>query len=106
MKKPELPREFWQMLADVKPHGLELTPEIVESWFDLKWPEYQTRGYKKHRRAIASWWARVWESEIELAIERLDKLNERTSIERLESRLPPPPDLESIPDFLKVVANK
>lgn len=106
MKKPKLPREFWQKLADVKPYGLELTPEIVESWFELKWPAYSERGYTRHRRAIANWWQRVYEAEIHKAIERLESLQERESIERLESRLPPAPEPEDIPDFfLKVVAN-
>ncbi len=105
--KPKLPREFWQKLADVEPYGIKLTPEQVESWFDIKWPAYSERRYKIHRRAIAAWWSRVYEREVHQAVERLAEQTERSQIERLESRLPPALSSESIPDFFqKVVANE
>ena len=106
MDKPNPPREFWQKLADVQPFGIELTAEQVQSWFDTKWPTYSERGYTQHRRAIANWWNRVYEDEIHRAIERLDRIEERTKIRRLEDRLPQPIPNEEIPDFfLKVVNN-
>ncbi len=105
MKKPELPREFWQKLADVEPYGLTLTPEQVESWFELVWPSYSERRYTAHRRAVASWWSRAYEGDIHRAIERLSRIQERDDISRMEARLPPAAPT-NIPDvFLKVVAN-
>ncbi len=86
-EKPVMKPEFWQMLADVRPHGRELTAADVESWFDLKWPSYSASGYRNHKKAIASWWARVWESEIDAAIERRVAIEDLDETRRLEAQL-------------------
>lgn len=107
MDRPKLSKEYWQKLADTEPYGLKLTPEIVQSWFDHVWPQYSERRYTAHRRAIASWWSRVWESDIERAIERLQRIEERETIAVMEARLPKPLTNEEIPDFtLKIVRNE
>lgn len=105
--KPQLPNDFWQALADVRPYGHELTIAEVKCWFDGIWPNYMARGYKKHRRAISSWWGRVYEDEIVKAQERCLALEDRTTVRRMEQRLPSrraaKKSIGEIPDFLSRV---
>ena len=105
-KKPVLDEEFWQKLADVQPFGIELEPHHVQSWFDTVWPQYSERHYKKHRKAIASWWSRCYEDDIHRAIERYDTLHDRESVQKMEDRLPPADHTDNVIDFFaKVVGN-
>ena len=87
MEKPVFKPDFWQLLADAQPYGIELTAEDVESWFDLKWPSYSQRQYKSHKKSVTSWWGRVREDEILQAIERRITIEDRVQIRRMEARL-------------------
>ena len=86
-EKPELSPQFWQLLADTRPYGLDVTAADVRSWFDVTWPTYSTYRYKRHKRTIASWWSHAREREIEAAIERRITLEDEASTAALESRL-------------------
>lgn len=104
--KPVLQEEFWQKLADVQPFGIEVEPHHVRSWFDTIWPSYSERGYANHKRAIASWWGRAWEDDINRAIQRYNRICERESIKELEGRLPPEcPVDDNVIDFFGKVVN-
>lgn len=87
MEKPVFKPDFWQLLADSQPYGIELTPADVQSWFDLKWPSYSQRGYKNHKKSVASWWSHVREDEILQAIERRITIEDRAQVRRMEARL-------------------
>ncbi len=104
-EKPVMKPEFWQMLADVRPFGHELEVADVKSWFDLNWPSYSTHGYQNHKRAIASWWGRVWEREVVEAIERRKTIEDLEETRMLERQLPDPPENPGdVPNhFLKLV---
>ena len=91
-EKPVMKPEFWEMLAEARPFGRELTAADVESWFDLKWPVYSTNGYRNHRKAIATWWGRVWEREIDEAVERRRAIEDLEETRRLEQQLAPEPE--------------
>lgn len=90
------------MLIDVEPHGLQPTIADAKSWFDMKWPAYEPRRYKNHRRAMGSWWSRINRRELELAIERRVRIEDRKTVERLEARLPSR-EVSDIPDFFEQV---
>lgn len=98
-KRPEMPEEFWEALAAVQPYGIETTAADVKSWFDLRWPVYSTHNYTRHRRAIAAWWAQVWEPQVREAIDRRKALEERSIVRELESRLPAPQNTPQTRDY-------
>lgn len=101
-KKPDLPDDFWQSLVDTERFGILLTIDEVKSWFDSIWPKYSSKYYKRHQRAIASWWSRAWESDIIEAQCRLKRIEDRKTVERMEARLPSR-EIGEIPDFFSEV---
>lgn len=84
-KKPRYPDEFWQELADANPLGAQCDIEDVKSWFDIVWPKYSARGYRRHKQAIASWWSRIYEDDLQRAKERRARLSEEAEVARLEA---------------------
>lgn len=88
MDKPVLAPDFLWDLAASNPHGLVIGPEVVQSWFEMVWPRFQTYDYRSPRgvkRAIASWWSRVRVEEIRQAQERLKTRSEEVEDRRLQS---------------------
>jgi uncharacterized iron-regulated protein len=82
--KPVMKPVFWQQLAEACPQG-PTEPEIAKAWFDLKWPVYQTYGYRSHKRAIAKWWSRVNARELEEAEQFLAACNDLAHTKRLDA---------------------
>ena len=65
MHKPVLSPAFKQRLATHNPIGMSLSTEDVDAWFHVIWPKYAEYQYKNHQRAIAKWWSKVTEREIQ-----------------------------------------
>jgi len=72
-KKPVFTSEFLQELAEACPLG-PCSPELVQSWFDISYPKMAQRGYSRWKLAVASWWSRVRDYELERAQDRLDAM--------------------------------
>ena len=64
MDRPVLSPAFMRELGAACPCG-PVGAEIVEAWLTVIWPKMQTYRYRNYRRAIANWWARVTEDDIE-----------------------------------------
>lgn len=74
MEKPTLSPHLLAELAAHNPIGREIDPDVVASWFEIVWPLYRRRRYKRHDRAIAAWWSRVTLAEVRRAEERLERI--------------------------------
>lgn len=84
MEKPTFSPRFWRELAEACPFG-PCEPKLVESWFEIAWPAMKARGYRNHKRAVASWWSRIYESDLERAQQRLDAIEERGEREEMRA---------------------
>jgi hypothetical protein len=85
-----MPQSFWEGLAAVAEArlGLRRLPwQAVQVWFEMKWPQYRARGYSKHERAIASWWARAWDNEVGEAVETWDRMEIERRAQVMRDRL-------------------
>lgn len=84
IRKPKLSPQFWADLAANNPLGYDLTAEDVEGWFDFVWLQYRERHYKRHQRAIISWWSRVRPEDIERARARMNEISGSAEAKRLQ----------------------
>lgn len=87
-ERPILSPRLKQQLADQKPTGVEVDPEVVQSWVDMAWLsmlEYHPKGITQ--RIIVSWWSRIRSDELERAVERLRVMryaNENADLSELQ----------------------
>ena len=71
--KPIFKPEFLQELADACPLG-PCDPAVVQSWFDIHYPQMKQHHYTHWKRAVTNWWTRVRDGELEQAKARLDAI--------------------------------
>lgn len=85
--KPCLSPALCRDLAEHNPWGrLDVTGEDVQSWFDLIWPSFSAYDYTARgtRKAVASWWIRAKEEELERARERSRRIIEERELQRMD----------------------
>lgn len=76
---PHLAPAFCRELARCNPWGrIDVTEDDVRSWFELVWPVFQTYNYSPRgvKRAVAQWWMRAREEELDRARERRRRIAE------------------------------
>jgi len=84
MDKPVFSPTFIEELAEACPHG-PCSVDLVQSWFAIVWPQMRARGYRNWKLATTKWWARVYQSELDRAQERLDKIEAAAEEARLDA---------------------
>ena len=85
MDKPVLSPSLLSTLAHSNPLGAPVEPAVVQAWFDMVWPRFQTYQYtpRGFQRAVASWWQRIRPGELRAARERAQALVEEAQDARL-----------------------
>jgi hypothetical protein len=85
MDKPVLSPALLRSLAHSNPLGAPVEPSVVQAWFDMKWPRFQTYHYTQRGfpRAVASWWERIRPAELRVAQERAQALQDEAEDARL-----------------------
>jgi hypothetical protein len=78
MDKPVLSPSLLSTLAESNPLGAPVEPSVVQAWFDMVWPRFQTYRYTQRGfpRAVASWWQRIRPGELQAARARALALEE------------------------------
>ncbi len=95
MEKPIFAPAFWRELAAACPLG-PCEPEVVESWFEIAWPKINARNYRNTKRAVAAWWSRVAQYELDQAQQRLYAMGEKAESDELEAMAKRANDVEEI----------
>jgi len=86
VRKPNFPPQFWQDLADNNPLGFDLSADDAKAWFDFVWLQYRERHYKRHRKAIVSWWSRLRPDDIDRARARMQEIRDTAEAKRLQEQ--------------------